>query len=406
VFLTDRNGVAGGTARLAGMQRALPPILEAIMKATISTILAFARSSAGGIAVAALAACGAALTSTGAHAAGYIFETINDPAQPPFMSTTFTNLMGINSSGDLIAGFYGSGQAGDPNTGFLLTLPSKTFTPDNATFPGLLPPFHVAQTQITALNDNGIRTGYTYPTNNGVLVDFQFGFYEKGGVFTMVNNSKTPDCSIPKACDKGVITENQLIGVNNEDIAVGFYNDSHGNSHGYTFDIKTNTFSADINDPNAVSTVTAAINNSEEIAGFYTDSTTGVIHGFIDNGGSFTTVDPLGATETEVLGLNDKGIADGFAVIGGVQHGILYNSLTKMFTILDPPGSTSTTLNGLNDAGDVVGFFMDAAGNTDGALGTPVPEPPAWLMILAGFAGLGCLGLRRSRRPGVARAAS
>jgi PEP-CTERM motif len=54
----------------------------------------------------------------------------------------------------------------------------------------------------------------------------------------------------------------------------------------------------------------------------------------------------------------------------------------------------------------VVGFFVDAAGNTDGALGTPVPEPAAWLMILAGFAGLGCLGLQRSRRPGAARAAS
>ncbi len=94
--------------------------------------------------------------------------------------------------------------------------------------------------------------------------DFQFGFYEKGGAFTMVNNPKTPDCSVSGACDSGVITENQLIGVNNSDLAVGFYNDSHGDSHGYTFNIATNTFSADINDPLAVSTVTAAINNSDE----------------------------------------------------------------------------------------------------------------------------------------------
>ena len=202
-----------------------------------------------------------------------------------------------------------------------------------------------------------------------------------------------------------MITENQLIGVNNEDIAVGFYNDKHGDSHGYTYNIATNTFSADINDPNAVSTVTAAINNSGEIAGFFTDSG-GVAHGFIKDGSVFTTVDPLGATETQLLGLNDKGIADGFAVIGGVQHGILFDSLTDTFTILDPPGSTSTTLNGINDAGDVVGFFVDAAKNTDGTLGTPVPEPATWLMILAGFAGLGCLGLRRSRRLEVARAAS
>jgi hypothetical protein len=116
-------------------------------------------------------------------------------------------------------------------------------------------------------------------------------------------------------------------------------------------------------------------------------------------------VDPNGATETQLLGLNDNGIADGFAVIGGVQHGILFDSLTDTFTILDPPESTSTTLNGLNDRGQLVGFFVDAAGNTDGVLGTPVPEPATWVMILAGFAGLSWLGLRRSRWPEVARAA-
>ena len=106
------------------------------MKATISTILAFARPSAGGIAVAGLAACGAALAPTGAHAAGYSFQTINDPAQfrPRRARFTFTNLMGITSNGDTIPGFYGSGQAGDPNTGFVLTLPSKPSPPTMPAF--------------------------------------------------------------------------------------------------------------------------------------------------------------------------------------------------------------------------------------------------------------------------------
>jgi hypothetical protein len=386
------------------MQCALPPILEAIMKATISTILAFARSSAGGIALAALAACGAALAPTGAEA-GYSFETINDPADMPFPpppamgGATFTNLLGINNN-HLIAGFYGSGQAGDPNTGFSLTLPN-TFTPEN--FPGSM------QTQMTGLNDNGTFVGYNYLTNNGVAFDNQFGFYLKGGVFHPVNNPNTPT-SPPS----GILIENQLLGVTNNDLAVGFYNsvgmDATGNhpvSHGYTYDIATNTFSANIDDPNASKanggTVAAAINNADEIAGFFTDNS-GVMHGFIDNGGFFSTVDPLGATATQLLGLNDKGIADGFAVIGGVQHGILFDSLTDTFTILDPPGSTSTTLNGINDAGDVVGFFVDAAKNTDGTLGTPVPEPTTWVMILTGFIGLGWLGLRRSRGPQVSRA--
>ena len=241
-----------------------------------------AKSNRTSLAIVALA-YGAAFASTAAQA-GYNFETINDPLDPPFPpppatgGVTFTNLMGINSSGNLIAGFFGSGAAGDTNTGFLLTLPGETFTPDN--FPGF------PQTQITALNDIGTRTGYTYPTNLGVPFDVQLGFYEKGGVFKMVNNSQTPDCSVSGACDMGVITENQLIGVNNKDLAVGFYNDRHGDSHGYTYDIATNTFSADINDPLAMSTVTAAINNSDEIAGFFKNPG-GVTHGFIDNGGVF-----------------------------------------------------------------------------------------------------------------------
>ena len=366
---------------------------------------AIAHPRGAAIAVATLAACGTALAPTGAHAAGYNFETINDTDQPPFMGTTFTNLMGITTNGDTVPGFFGSGQAGDPNTGFILTLPGKKFTPPfQAIFPGLAPPFIAAQTQMTAVNGNGTTfTGYTYPTNNGTAVDFQFGFYEQKGKFTMVNNPLTPNCGVMGNCDPNVITENQLIGVNNSNIAVGFYNDRHGDSHGYTFNINTHTFS-DINDPipNAVSTVTAAINNFGDIGGFYTDSSN-VIHGFIDDNGTFTTVDPKGSTETELLGLNDNGIADGFAMINGFQHGILFNSLTDTFTILDPSGSMATTFNGLNDRGQIVGFFVDGTGNTDGVLGNPVPEPATWIMMLAGFVGLGWLGLRGSRRPEVAR---
>ena len=340
------------------------------MKTSVFTKLALARPRTVGIAVAALAACAAALAATPAQA-GYSFEIINDPNDKPFPpppatgGVTFTNLMGITRNGDTIAGFYGSGQANDPNTGFVLTLPSKTFTADNANFPDSVPPFHVAQTQITAVNENGTTfTGYTYPTNLGVPFDFQFGFYEQGGKFTMVNNKETPDCSVSGNCDPGVITENQLIGVNDADLAVGFYNDRHGDSHGYTYNIATNTFSPDIKFPGAVSTVTAAINNSDEIAGFYTDSS-GVIHGFIDKSNMFTPVDPPGSVETELLGINDNDLAVGFYCVSsgcpaGSMHGLLFNILTDTFTTINPFGFATTTLNGINDRSQIVGFFVDA----------------------------------------------
>jgi hypothetical protein len=298
----------------------------------------------------------------------YSFETFDDPADPN--TPTFTNLLGINNKG-LIAGFYGSGNAGDPNQGFLLTLPG-TFTPED--FPSTLQN-PALQTQLTGLNDKGIVVGYFYNTNNGVPVDNQFGFYEKDGVFTEVNNPNTPGLFNNPNPNK-VLIENQLIGVNDHDIAVGFYNDAFGTSRGYTYDIKTGKFSANINDPNANSTgpggtVTAAIDNKGDIAGFYTD-TGGVIHGFLDNHGVFTTVDAPNATETELLGLNDHGIAVGFDIVNGVTHGIIYNTKTGTFITLDDPNASgSTVFNGINDKGDIVGFYTDMAGNTHGLLATP-----------------------------------
>jgi len=40
-------------------------------------------------------------------------------------------------------------------------------------------------------------------------------------------------------------------------------------------------------------------------------------------------------------------------------------------SIDDPNGVGSTLVNGINAAGDLVGFYTDAAGNTDGMLATP-----------------------------------
>ena len=94
----------------------------------------------------------------------------------------------------------------------------------------------------------------------------------------------------------------------------------------------------------------------------------GAIHGFLDNHGVFATVDAPGATETELLGLNDHGIAVGFDIVNNFMHGIIYNTKTGAFTTLDGPNAVSTTFNGINDKGDIVGFYSDTAGNAHGLL--------------------------------------
>ena len=44
----------------------------------------------------------------------------------------------------------------------------------------------------------------------------------------------------------------------------------------------------------------------------------------------------------------------------GNQHGYIENG--GVFTSFDPPGSASTTINGINDKGDIVGFYTSASG--------------------------------------------
>jgi hypothetical protein len=77
-----------------------------------------------------------------------------------------------------------------------------------------------------------------------------------------------------------------------------------------------------------------------------------------------------------------------------MMHGFLDNA--GAFTMLDPTGSTATTINGINDLGTVVGFYVNAAGATIGTIGTAAVSEPASLAVLA--TGVIGLGLARCRR--------
>jgi hypothetical protein len=243
--------------------------------------------------------------ASGDPAPGYSLSTLDDASD-----LTFNQLLGINNLGH-IAGYFGSGAAGQPNQAYIVRRPYSQAKYQSLSFPGS------AQTQLTGLNDKGVQVGFWSTQNNASGVDNNFGCYLMDGRFRSVTFPAADNTDPPV---------NQLLGVNDHDIAVGFYTDDRGFDHGYRYDIAIRRFTT-VAVTGASSAVAAAINNFGSVAGFFTNS--------------------AGATE-----------------------GFVLRSSGQM-SVLDFPRATMTRALGVNNSGDLVGFYVTRAGNTDGLLATP-----------------------------------
>jgi Cu/Zn superoxide dismutase len=293
-------------------------------------------------------------TPAAAGSVSYGFKTLDDQADP-----TFNQLLGINNDGT-IAGYFGSGAAGHPNQGYRLLPPHGHGSYQSENFPGAM------QTQVTGLNNMGVTVGFWSSANNASMVNGNSGFWALGGHFHNANFPAGSPASPPV---------DQLLGVNDSGIAVGFWTDANGDNHGYLVNINTGTFSS-VTDPNApgASLTAAAINDSGGIAGFYTNQS-GNTHGFLMAGGAFIDLSVPGASSTMAFGVNDNdevvgAYTDGSGA-GAATHGFSWTLGGGFQSIDDPHGVGTTTINGVNDAGDLVGFYVDSAGNTDGMLAAP-----------------------------------
>jgi hypothetical protein len=101
------------------------------------------------------------------------------------------------------------------------------------------------------------------------------GFIDVGGVFASFND--------PLVSELSGETLTFAYGINNAGQIVGSYSDA---------------------------TSAAGINAAGQIVGSYTDATG--IHGFLDSGGTFTTIDGPFASLTRASGINDSGEIVGF----------------------------------------------------------------------------------------------
>ena len=154
----------------------------------------------------------------------------------------------------------------------------------------------------------------------------------------------------------------EAYGINNAGQIVGNFNDATGR-HGFLATGGSFT-TIDVPGNNIALTDARGINATGQIVGYFRDSSSyfrdssSRDRGFLATGGSFTTIDVPGPTNTYAFGVNDTGqILGSFLYATGGPHGFLATG--GSFTTIDVPGSLGTNASGINNAGQIVGDFND-----------------------------------------------
>jgi hypothetical protein len=215
------------------------------------------------------------------------------------------------------------------------------------------------------LNDEGIVSGYYYNTAAG---NYQ-GFFYYGGIY--VNYELPSYLEAPNTF---------LVGINDLGDFTGFYYNGSATVGFLNQEGETQSFSQS----GAIFTGGYALNNFDDVAGFYQLSSTGPYHGYVRSpNGEIKTVDFPGASTAEnlgtvVLGINDNGWISGhFWDSEGNEHGFLGISERGFYRLIqiDVPGATATSGGGLNQFGQVVGHWVNSSGEELGYIATFTGNP-------------------------------
>ncbi|MBV8114220.1 MAG: hypothetical protein JO300_05730 [Silvibacterium sp.] len=212
----------------------------------------------------------------------------------------------------------------------------------------------------------------------------------------VAQSSGTPATSFFVLNNPGDPNFNQLLGINNARVIVGYFGDGTVvANNGYVL-VPKNHYSVEnfTNLPHgdfASQTQAIGINNRTfpDIVGFYTDHATGFTHGFLDSNGTQSPVDdPAGSPPNvtmpvqNLLGINDLGQAAGFWTDNdGHEHGFVvdldFQTPGNSTFIEIPPslisGAVATQASNITDTGKVCGFWTDGNGNNHGFFGIPGP---------------------------------
>jgi len=286
------------------------------------------------------------------HPAGsssWTFTTLDNPDNP-----NYNELLAINNV-QKICGFSGSGSQSDPSRGYCVAdAGNSNFKNEN--YPGAL------DTEVAAVNNTKAIAGWYVDSQNPAWI---FGFIEQHGVWNSYR-----DIQLRKDHTSNVT---KLLGLSDAGLAVGYYVDDSGVSHGFELNETTGKFHG-IAPPGGVSVEATGINGKGDVVGWMTTSD-GSTKSFLLKGGAFTILVYPHATSTEALAVNwQDQIVGSWVDAGGQTHGfIMSNPLNQpsWTQIDDPKASGPTVIASVENHDYMVGYYVDADGHTDGFVATP-----------------------------------
>lgn len=275
----------------------------------------------------------------------YTYSTVDDEGG----STTFNEVLGMNDLGAVV-GYY-------ENASF-----TRGFTsfPPYSSFHTIYYP-NSATTVATSTSNDKIIAGYF--TQNGKAGTTTLGFIRDKGLWATVKDFHTP---------KGANTVNELLGVNNNDIAVGFYVDAYGDDQPYA--VASRHYTA-LKPPGAVSAQATGINLRGDIVGSAVLGGGSTV-GWVYRSGIYKEFSFPSSTVTEPTSLNIQNQIAGSYVDGsGNTHGFVVTDLgdtdRTLWQTIDEPNAVGTTVvTTVNNHHAISGWYVDTYGNTNGFVGT------------------------------------
>ncbi|MFZ0422007.1 MAG: hypothetical protein WAL80_03930 [Xanthobacteraceae bacterium] len=239
------------------------------------------------------------------------------------------------------------------------TISGSTFNDGNITLTGGIIDNNgtIDVTGTSTINDGATLNGGSVTVESGQTLTLHSASVSDSNIVVGAFVSLTDPTASPAA-----VNGTDAVAINASGAVAGTFLDASFVTHGFIY---SNGTYAQIDDPDAGSqgTTVTTINNSGEVSGYYTDASNQQ-HGFIYAPGanpSYTTVDgALDATSTQILGLNDSGVAIGH-YFDGAGHGFVFAGGATQ-TLDDPLGTSGNQPVAINDSGAIVGIYTGTDG--------------------------------------------